>query len=93
MISHLHNASSTVMIATQEELDSANFHWRYRDNCAHIRLQLQGCIYYNQPLYYRCKAIKHELGDCYLEEHVHDMKEFEREKRLNARERRLKQGG
>lgn len=79
------------MIATEEEMDSAGLEWNRRDYCSHLQLEHRGCITYNQPWYFRCKGIEHQLMNCYLEEHVHDMKEFEREKRLNARERKLKE--
>lgn len=71
-------------------MESANLEPKVRDFCAHLRILYRGCLKHNMPfggLY--CKGYYNELRDCYYDEHIHDMKEFEREKRLNARERRL----
>uniref|UniRef100_A0A6G1S7M7 NADH dehydrogenase [ubiquinone] 1 beta subcomplex subunit 7 n=1 Tax=Aceria tosichella TaxID=561515 RepID=A0A6G1S7M7_9ACAR len=77
---------------TKEEMDSCNLEPTARDFCAHIQIQWRTCIKANMPFWYKCKGLKKELNHCYWEEKIHDMKEFEREKRLNARERRLAAG-
>lgn len=80
------------MIATKQEMDSCNLENGVRDFCAHYQIQWRSCIKSNLPLLYKCKGLRKELEHCYWEEKIHDMKEFEREKRLNARERKLAAG-
>lgn len=75
------------MKATKEEMDSCNLDADCRDFCAHLHIAWRSCIKANSPFWYKCKGIHKELAHCYHEEKLHDMKEFEREKRLNARER------
>lgn len=80
------------LLATDKEMDSANLELEARDFCAHLKIEFRGCIEAHYPFWFQCKGLYNELGDCYEQERVHDMKEFEREKRLNARERRIKSG-
>lgn len=77
--------------ATKEEMDSANLEPNVRDLCAHATINFRGCVTANQPFWYKCKGLWEEVDQCYIQERVHDMKEFEREKRLNRRERRLRE--
>lgn len=78
----------TVMIATEEEMNSAKLHPRYRDYCAHRYLELQGCLKINRPLYWRCKHERHTYSECQFADMVIRMKEWERERRLQERELR-----
>lgn len=80
-----------VMIATKQELDSADIEPKKRDFCAHLRIHYRGCMRENLPFVTKCKGLYREMHNCYLDERLFDMKEFEREKRLNARERRIRQ--
>lgn len=79
------------MEITKEEMDSANMAPFLRDSCVYYRMRYHGCMYRESPFWPRCEGFKQEQTDCAREELLHDMKEFEREKRLNARERRIAQ--
>lgn len=72
-------------------MDSANLHQDQRDHCAYYWIHLKQCGDRQWPFPKSCTAIKHELMECLDDEMLHDMKEFEREKRLNARERRIRE--
>lgn len=72
-------------------MDSANIHPQYRDHCAIHRIEFKRCMQRNSPFYLRCTEAEEKLFECVQDELLHDMKEFEREKRLNARERRIAQ--
>lgn len=72
-------------------LDSANMAERDRNFCAMERMNWRGCLRANYPFVNKCKGFFNEIHHCELEERFHDMKEFEREKRLNARERILRE--
>lgn len=74
-------------------MDSCSLEPRVRDFCAYYQIQWRNCVKVSSPFWYKCKGLKKELDHCYYEERIHDMKEFEREKRLNARERKLKESG
>lgn len=78
------------MTATEQEMDSANLEIQARDFCAKSKIEFRGCVDAHYPFWFQCKGLYREVGDCYEQERIHDMKEFEREKRLNARERRIK---
>lgn len=77
------------MPATKQEMDSANLIDHLRDHCAMLRIDYRQCMTRNKPLYLRCEPHKQKVFECLQDELLHDMKEFERERRLNARERRL----
>ena len=77
-----------VMIATQEEMDSAKVHPKYRDYCAHKYIEYQACLKNNRPFYWRCKHERHEYAECEFEDAVIRMKEWERERRLKEREKK-----
>lgn len=72
-------------------MDSANLSEDLRNECAYFSTQYLGCLWYNAPVWVRCKGLKDEWDHCSFKEYIHDMKEFEREKRLNARERRIRE--
>lgn len=77
------------MVATKQEMDSGNLFPQDRNLCSHLYLKHRACVNDNLPFTYPCKGLKHEWVECKMEVLVRDMKEFERERRLNARERRL----
>lgn len=76
-----------VMIATEEEMNSAKVHPKFRDYCAHKYIEFQACLKNNRPFYWRCKHERHEYGECEFEDAVLRMKEWERERRLREREK------
>lgn len=75
-----------VMIATEEEMQSVNMPLDMRDYCAHKYLEFLLCRQDHYPLLYKCKHKIHAYKQCEFEDYVIRMKEFEREKRLLARE-------
>lgn len=72
-------------------MDSAAINTKYRDECAHKRIEFRGCKKAYAPFWFMCDDKEQELRDCYWDSHVRDMKEFERERRLNIRERRIRE--
>ncbi|XP_033111363.1 NADH dehydrogenase [ubiquinone] 1 beta subcomplex subunit 7-like [Anneissia japonica] len=79
-----------VMIATEEEMDNANLSWKDRDYCAHTLIAYKKCRRDDFPLGLNCGHAKHAYDQCEFEDYVLRMKEFEREKRLLERAKRIK---
>ncbi|KAF9824838.1 hypothetical protein SFRURICE_018037 [Spodoptera frugiperda] len=77
------------MVAREEDLVSAKIPVKYRDYCAHHLLEYQSCRYKNMPLLYKCAHEKHAYLICEKDDYVIRMKEFERERRLRLREKRI----
>ncbi|XP_071453457.1 NADH dehydrogenase [ubiquinone] 1 beta subcomplex subunit 7 [Hetaerina americana] len=78
-----------VMIATEEEMDSAKLPLDSRDYCAHLLLKYQSCRADVWPFAYKCAHEKHEYLTCEYEDYVIRMKEYERERRLLQRKKRI----
>ncbi|KAG6448541.1 NADH dehydrogenase [ubiquinone] 1 beta subcomplex subunit 7 [Manduca sexta] len=77
------------MIAKEEDLISARIPPHLRDYCAHHLLEYQVCRYKHMPMLYKCAHEKHNYLNCEHQDYVLRMKEFERERRLRVRERRV----
>ncbi|XP_013784584.1 NADH dehydrogenase [ubiquinone] 1 beta subcomplex subunit 7-like [Limulus polyphemus] len=75
-----------VMIATEEQMESAKLPLENRDYCAHLLLKHFACRADQFPFVYKCAHEKHQYLDCQHEDYILRMKEYEREKRLLARE-------
>ncbi|TDG40227.1 hypothetical protein AWZ03_013350 [Drosophila navojoa] len=82
-----------VMIATEEEMVSAKLTAKERDYCAHKLLAYRGCRAEKFPFVYQCAHEKHDYLTCEYEDYVLRMKEFERERRLLERQKRLDKQG
>lgn len=78
------------MIATEEEMNSAKVPAQYRDYCAHKYIAYHACLKNNRPFYWRCRHERHDYGECEFEDSVLRMKEWERERRMKEREKKLK---
>ncbi|CAH0627218.1 unnamed protein product [Chrysodeixis includens] len=78
-----------VMKAREADLISAKIPPKHRDYCAHYLLEYQSCRYKNMPLLYKCAHEKHHYLTCEKDDYVMRMKEFERERRLRLREKRI----
>ncbi|XP_067007993.1 NADH dehydrogenase [ubiquinone] 1 beta subcomplex subunit 7 [Anabrus simplex] len=78
-----------VMIATQEEMESAKLPLEDRDYCAHKLLKYRACRADVWPWLYKCHHEKHDYLHCEYEDYVLRMKEFERERRLLQRKKRI----
>ncbi|KAJ9590190.1 hypothetical protein L9F63_016679 [Diploptera punctata] len=78
-----------VMIATQAEMESAKLPLEDRDYCAHLLIKYRACRADVAPWLYKCEHEKHEYLTCQYEDYVLRMKEFERERRLLQRKKRI----
>jgi len=80
------------MKTTNEEMDKYRLRLDERDYCAHILIDYYKCQTENWPsasIY--CGHLKHHWEQCQKDDQVLRMKEFERERRLLAKERRLQE--
>ncbi|XP_014209481.1 NADH dehydrogenase [ubiquinone] 1 beta subcomplex subunit 7 [Copidosoma floridanum] len=78
-----------VMIATEQELRAAKIPKEKWDYCAHLLLEVERCRADNFPFVWNCKPQAHDVSNCYYDDYVLRMKEFERERRLRHRAARL----
>ncbi|XP_077288411.1 NADH dehydrogenase (ubiquinone) B18 subunit [Arctopsyche grandis] len=77
------------MNVSKEDMIIAKVPKEFRDYCTPEALKYQKCRRDNAPLMYRCHHEKHSYLTCEYNDYVLRMKEFERERRLRAREYRL----
>ncbi|GBP26255.1 NADH dehydrogenase 1 beta subcomplex subunit 7 [Eumeta japonica] len=82
-----------VMIAKEEDLISARIPLKYRDYCAHLLLDYHKCRFKEAPWMLKCAHEKHAYLNCQHEDYIIRMKEFERERRLRIREKRIAKAG
>ncbi|MCL4119377.1 UNVERIFIED_CONTAM: hypothetical protein GTU68_024014 [Idotea baltica] len=78
-----------VMKVTKEEMESAKVPLEDRGFCAHHYIIYNTCRRKVWPLAYQCGHEKHQFLQCKYEDYIIRMKEFEREKRLLARAKRI----
>ncbi|XP_055678264.1 NADH dehydrogenase [ubiquinone] 1 beta subcomplex subunit 7 [Lutzomyia longipalpis] len=78
-----------VMVATAAEMESAKLTAEERDYCAHVLLNYRACRREEWPWVYRCHHEKHAYLTCEYEDYVLRMKEYERERRLLERKKRI----
>ncbi|XP_066908202.1 NADH dehydrogenase [ubiquinone] 1 beta subcomplex subunit 7 [Halyomorpha halys] len=79
-----------VMVATEEEMRSAKIPLDKRDYCAHKLLEFLACRNKNYPWVVKCHHEKHHYLECEYQEFLDRTKDYEREKRLMKREKRIK---
>ncbi|XP_051763011.1 NADH dehydrogenase [ubiquinone] 1 beta subcomplex subunit 7 [Ctenopharyngodon idella] len=77
------------MVATQEQMNLAMLPVEQRDYCAHYLLKLMKCKRDNFPNFLACKHERHDWDYCEHQDYVMRMKEYERERRLNLRKKRI----
>ncbi|XP_063060506.1 NADH dehydrogenase [ubiquinone] 1 beta subcomplex subunit 7 [Engraulis encrasicolus] len=77
------------MVATQEQMNLAMLNVNQRDYCAHHLLKLMKCKRDNWPNFLACKHERHDWDYCQHEDYVMRMKEYERERRLRLRQKRI----
>lgn len=76
--------------ATREELDRANIPLDRRDYCVDYFLKFLRCREQKYPrVNSGCHHEKHEYDQCEYEDYVLRMKEYEREKRMKERAKRI----
>nr|XP_032637287.1 NADH dehydrogenase [ubiquinone] 1 beta subcomplex subunit 7 isoform X1 [Chelonoidis abingdonii] len=80
-----------VMVATQQQMNDAQLPLEQRDYCAHYLIKLMKCKRDNFPNFLACQHERHEWDYCEHLDYVMRMKEFERERRLLVRKKRLEQ--
>lgn len=78
-------------VAKEDDLKSARIPLPFRDYCANLLLDYQVCRYKHMPFLYRCGHVKHAYLQCEQKDYILRMKEFERERRLRLREKRIKE--
>uniref|UniRef100_A0A1B0A087 NADH dehydrogenase [ubiquinone] 1 beta subcomplex subunit 7 n=1 Tax=Glossina pallidipes TaxID=7398 RepID=A0A1B0A087_GLOPL len=74
---------------TKEEMVSAKLPLEDRDYCADVLLKYRACRTRVFPFLYKCHHERHEYMTCEYEDYVLRMKEFERERRLLERQKRI----
>ncbi|KAJ8373201.1 hypothetical protein AAFF_G00270340 [Aldrovandia affinis] len=79
------------MVATQQQLNDAMVPVLQRDYCAHHLLKLMKCKRDNWPNFLACKHERHDWDYCQHQDYVMRMKEFERERRLMMRKKRIEE--
>ncbi|TSK18092.1 NADH dehydrogenase [ubiquinone] 1 beta subcomplex subunit 7 [Bagarius yarrelli] len=78
-----------VPVATQEHMNLAMLPLEQRDYCAHHLINLMKCKRDNFPNFLACKHERHDWDYCEHQDYVMRMKEYERERRLNLRKKRI----
>ncbi|KAM8793857.1 NADH dehydrogenase [ubiquinone] 1 beta subcomplex subunit 7 [Eudromia elegans] len=79
------------MVASAAQLAAARLPLEQRDFCAHRLLRLLRCHRDGFPGTPRCHRERHAWDACQHHDYVMRMKEFERERRLLQRRRRLRE--
>ncbi|XP_061472598.1 NADH dehydrogenase [ubiquinone] 1 beta subcomplex subunit 7 isoform X1 [Rhineura floridana] len=80
-----------VMIATQQQMNDAQLPMKDRDYCAHYLIKFLKCKRDKFPNIFACKHERHDWDYCEHLDYVMRMKEFERERRLLTRKKRIEQ--
>ncbi|XP_072513311.1 NADH dehydrogenase [ubiquinone] 1 beta subcomplex subunit 7 [Salminus brasiliensis] len=78
-----------VCVATQEQMDMALLPLDQRDYCAHYLIKLMKCKRDHYPNFMACGHERHEWDYCEHKDYVMRIKEYERERRLNLRKKRI----
>uniref|UniRef100_A0A7R9B8T2 NADH dehydrogenase [ubiquinone] 1 beta subcomplex subunit 7 n=2 Tax=Timema TaxID=61471 RepID=A0A7R9B8T2_TIMSH len=79
------------MIATEEQMQSAKLPLEDRGYCAHKLLEYQSCRADVWPWAAKCHHEKHDYLNCEYEDYILRLKEYEREKRLLHRKKRIEE--
>ncbi|KAG5278151.1 hypothetical protein AALO_G00095750 [Alosa alosa] len=77
------------MVATREQMNLAMLPVEQRDYCAHHLIKLMKCKRDNWPNFLACKHERHDWDYCEHQDFVMRMKEYERERRLRLRQKRI----
>ncbi|GAB0201727.1 NADH dehydrogenase [ubiquinone] 1 beta subcomplex subunit 7 [Grus americana] len=87
----LPNRAPRVMVATAQQLAGGRVPLEQRDFCAHHLLRLLRCQRDAFPVPWDCRHLRHAWDACQHRDYVMRMKEFERERRLLQRQKRIRQ--
>lgn len=74
---------------TESEMDSCVLKDCQRDYCAKEYMVYRRCMYDHYPWFYKCEHEKHAWSNCQYQDYIVRMKEYEREKRLMERAKRV----
>lgn len=74
---------------TIDEHESCNLEFYERDFCSLQYVKFLKCMRDNQPFSWRCRLYKHDWIECQNEDHIWRTKEYERERRLNLRDKEI----
>uniref|UniRef100_A0A8C7K130 NADH dehydrogenase [ubiquinone] 1 beta subcomplex subunit 7 n=1 Tax=Oncorhynchus kisutch TaxID=8019 RepID=A0A8C7K130_ONCKI len=79
------------MVASQAQMNLAQVPVLQRDYCAHHLIKLMKCKRDNWPNFLACKHERHDWDYCEHQDYVMRMKEYERERRLQMRKKRVEE--
>jgi len=79
-----------VMTVSAEEMEAVQLQPDEKNYCADLHIQAKVCHYNNVPFGgWRCNHIRHEVEHCLKEDYKLRMMEYERERRLRQRAKRI----
>jgi len=78
-----------VMNVTAEEMEAVQLQPGEKGYCADKFIAYKVCHWNNTPFGYRCNHERHAVGDCLTEDYKLRMMEYERERRLRKRAKRI----
>ena len=77
---------------TDAEAEAIRLHPSKRDYCGHLAIKYLICRHEEHPWLWNCAHEKHDYVHCQEEDQKLRMKEWERERRLRIRQKRLQEG-
>ncbi|XP_043940485.1 NADH dehydrogenase [ubiquinone] 1 beta subcomplex subunit 7 [Protopterus annectens] len=80
-----------VPVATQQQMNDALLMMKQRDYCAHYLIKFMKCKRDYWPNFLACQHERHDWDYCEHQDFVMRMKEYERERRLLKRKRRMEE--
>ncbi|XP_071581571.1 NADH dehydrogenase [ubiquinone] 1 beta subcomplex subunit 7 [Temnothorax nylanderi] len=79
------------MKLSEEDMMALKIPQDRRDYCAHKYLALHECKRRHYPFMLKCAHERHQYNECHVEDYTLRLKEYERERRLLEREKRIRQ--
>merc|ERR1712107_834940 len=78
-----------VLNVSAEEMEAVQLQPWEKNYCADLHIKAKVCHHENGPWGWRCNHIKHEVDHCLQEDYRLRMMEYERERRLRQRAKRI----
>merc|ERR1712080_159054 len=78
-----------VLNVSAEEMEALQLSPSEKNYCADLHMKARICHYMNMPFGYKCNHIRHEVDHCLREDYIIRMKEYERERSLRKRAKRI----
>ncbi|XP_071121512.1 NADH dehydrogenase [ubiquinone] 1 beta subcomplex subunit 7-like [Mytilus edulis] len=91
MLGFQNGRKERVMMVSAEDMDVAKVPLRHRGYCAHLYIEWRKCMQDHFFMTSKCGHPKHDFENCEFEDYVLRMKEYEREKRLLKRQKRIRE--